>query len=69
MFEGCKVWVEQSAGDGRGLGGVLGAVVVKGAWDAVVMVAVLGAVVRGWPEVKRGVESRTLALRSVVKLL
>ncbi|GAB7343102.1 hypothetical protein MBLNU457_1180t1 [Dothideomycetes sp. NU457] len=69
VFEGLKVWVEQSAVSGRGLGVVLAMVVGKGAWDAVVMVAVLGCVVRGWPEVRRVVESRTAALRSAVKLL
>lgn len=69
VFEGLKVWLEQRAVLGRGLGFALGTVVVKGAWDAVVMVAVLGCLVRSWPGVKRVVESRTAALRSAVKML
>jgi len=69
VFEGFRVYLEQRAGLGRGFGVAMGAVVAKGAWDAVVMVAVLGCVVRSWPELKRVVESRTAALRSGLKML
>jgi len=55
-------------GDGS-VGMALRNVVVRGAWDAVVMVAVLGCVVKVWPRVKKVMEGRMAVVQSGLKTL
>ena len=69
VFEGLRMVMEgRVQGDGS-VGIALGSVVVRGAWDAVVMVAVLGCVVKVRPRVKKVVEGRMAVVKSGLKIL
>jgi len=69
VVEGLRMVMEGGVQVEGSVGMAFGKVVVRGSWDAVVMVAVLGCVVRAWPEMKKMTEGKMAVVHSGLKML